>query len=95
MGKKLKQDEINMILGAFTDNMELNLNHQVIHQAVQGIYNIIPFIENNFNNESQREYIINSLNKIMDINYIQQSGLDEIIQKRCINNLYSYNEILY
>ena len=81
LGKKLKQDEINMILGAFTDNMELNLNHQVIHQAVQGIYNIIPFIENNFNNESQREYIINSLNKIMDINYIQQSGLDEIIQK--------------
>lgn len=81
MGTRLKQEEINIILGAFTNNMELNLNQQVIHQAVQGIYFIIPFIEKNFNNESQREYIINSLNIIMDINYIQQSGLDENIQK--------------
>ena len=84
MGARLKQDEINIILGAYTNNMDLKLHQKILYQAVHGIYNIIPFIEKNFNNEAQREFIINSLNNIMDINYIKQSGLDENVQKEIL-----------
>ena len=84
MGARLKQDEINIILGAYTNNMDLKLHQKVLYQAVHGIYNIIPFVEKNFNNEAQREFIINSLNNIMDINYIKQSGLDENVQKEIL-----------
>ena len=81
MGFKLTQEEINLILGAFTNNMDLKLNQKIIHQSVLGIFNIIPFIEKNFKNEAQRNYIVNSLNNIMDINYINKVNLKEEVQR--------------
>ena len=94
LGFKLKQEDINIILGAFTDNMDLKLNQSVINQAVYGISMIIPFIENNFKNEKQREYILNSLNNLMDINYINQSGFNEYIQNIQKNILITYIKIM-
>jgi hypothetical protein len=70
-----------MILSAFSDNLDPKLNQNVIHYGVVGIYSIIPFIENNFKIEAQRNFIINSLNNLMDINYINQVCLHKDIQK--------------
>lgn len=81
MGNKLKPEEINMMLSAFSDNLDPKLNQNVIHYGVVGIYSIIPFIENNFKIEAQRNFIINSLNNLMDINYINQVCLHKDIQK--------------
>ena len=91
MKYNLKQEEINVILGAFTDNMDLKLNQSVIYQATLEFQYIIPYIEKNFKNDQQREYIIDSLNNLLNINYIQQVGLNEAIQK---NILVDYIEIL-
>ena len=88
---KLKQEDINIILGSFTDNMDLKLNQNIIYQATLEFQYIIPYIENNFKNEKQKEYIIDSLNNLLNINYIQQVGLNETIQK-CI--LIDFIEIL-
>jgi len=81
MGYRLKTEEINMILSAFSDNLDPKLNQNVIHYGVVGINSIIPFIETNFKVEAQRNFIINSLNNLMDINYINQVSLHEDIQK--------------
>ena len=91
MKYNLKQEEINVILGAFTDNMDLKLNQSVIYQATLEFQYIIPYIEKNFKNDQQRDYIIDSLNNLLNINYIQQVGLNEAIQK---NILVDYIEIL-
>ena len=80
MGFRLKQEEINLILAGFTNNMDLKLDQKIIQQSVLGLYYIIPFIEKNFKNEAQRNFIINSLNNVMDINYINQVSLNEEVQ---------------
>ena len=91
MKSNLKQEDINTILCSFMDNMDLKLNQSVIYQATYEFQYIIPYIENNFKNEKQREYIINSLNDLLNMNYIQQVALNETIQK-CI--LIDFIEIL-
>ena len=94
MGVRLKQEEISIILGAFIDNMDIKLKQDVINQAVLGISSVIPLIEINFQNEKQREYILNSLNNLMDANYINQSRFNlntENIQK---NVLITYIKII-
>ena len=81
LGAKLKQEEINYILGALTNNMDIKLNPKIIETAIGAFKNIIKYIENNFKNEKQRDYIINTLDNIMNINYINQIGLNENVQK--------------
>ena len=84
MGFRLGQEEINIILGAFTDNMDLKLSQKVLQNSVFEFQFIIPYIENNFKNDKQREYIIDSLINILNINYIKQVSLNEIIQKHIL-----------
>ena len=67
LGAKLKQEEINYILGALTNNMDIKLNPIIIETAIGAFKNIIKYIENNFKNEKQRDYIINTLDNIMNI----------------------------
>ena len=87
IGHGLKQDQLNNILGALTDNMDLKLKQDVIYQANLGFNNIINFIENNIKNEKQRNYIIDTLVNLLEPNYISQVNLGENIQKIILINL--------
>ena len=82
MGFRLGQEEINKILAAFTDNMDIKLSQNVLQNSVFQFQFIIPYIENNFKNDTQREYIIDSLNNIL--NNINQVSFNENIQKNIL-----------
>ena len=82
MGFRLGQEEINKILAAFTDNMDIKLSQNVLQNSVFQFQFIIPYIENNFKNDTQRDYIIDSLNNIL--NNIKQVSINESIQKNIL-----------
>ena len=84
MGNNLNNEEKQKILGALTANMSINEPIQVINEAITGFEKIIPFIEENFKEENQRNFMINSLLNIMDQNYINKVSLTAEIQKKIL-----------
>lgn len=94
MGFRLKPENIALILAALVANLDTQLNLEVINQAILGLFSIIPLIENIFQNEKQREYIINSLNNLMDINFINKAGLNTTIENIQKNILMTYIQIM-
>ena len=87
IGNNLNKEEKQKILGALTANMSINEPFQVINEAITGFEKIIPFIEENFKEENQRNFMINSLLSIMDQNYINKVSLSDEIQKKILECL--------
>ena len=87
IGNNLNKEEKQKILGALTANMSINEPFQVINEAITGFEKIIPFIEENFKEENQRNFMINSLLNIMDQNYINKVSLTAEIQKKILECL--------
>ena len=82
LGKEnLKSQEKQKILGSLTANMSTNEPVQVINEAINGFIMIIPFIEENFQDENQKNFMINSLLNILEPNYINKVSINEEIQK--------------
>ena len=79
--KNLKQNEKQQILLSLTTNMTINENNQVINEAVLGFTKIIPFIENNFKNENEKNFMINSLLNLLEPNNINKICLNENVQR--------------
>ena len=91
MGKNLKKEEKQKILGSLTTNMSINEPVQVINEAINAFEKIIPFIEDNFKEENQRNFMIKLLLDILDPNYINKVSLSELMQK---NILIDFIEII-
>ena len=79
--KNLKKNEKQQILLSLTTNMAINENSQVIDEAVLGFTKIIPFIEDNFKNENEKNFMINSLLNILEPDNIIKIYPNENIQK--------------
>ena len=79
----LVQDK-QKILGALTTDMSINEPTQVINEAILGYEKIIPFIEDNFKNNNERDFMINRLLNLLDPNYINKLSLSEILQKNIL-----------
>ena len=85
IGKEnLNSQEKQKILGSLTANMSINEPVQVINEAINGFIMIIPFIKENFQEENQKNFMINSLLNILDPNYINKVSLNEDIQKNIL-----------
>ena len=94
---ELKVQDKQKILCTLTTNLSTNEPTQVINEAILGYDKIIPFIEDNFKNINERDFMINLLLNLLDPNYINKVSLNEIIQKnilicfiKIIENYYIY-----
>ena len=87
MGNKLKKHEKQQILGSLTTDLSTNEKLEVINEAIIGYYKIIPFIEENFKNGKERNFMINLLINLLEPNYINRVNLNEIIQKNILITL--------
>ena len=82
--ENLKSHEKQQILCSLTTDMSINENIQVINEAIIGYNKIIPFIEDNFKNEKERNFMINLLLNLLEPNYINKVSLSENIQKNIL-----------
>ena len=87
MGNKLKKHEKQQILGSLTTDMSTNEQIEVIKEAVIGYGKIIPFIEDNFKNEKERNFMLNLLINLLEPNYINKVNLNKTIQKNILITL--------
>lgn len=84
IGKNLKVHEKQRILGVLTTDMSINEPVQVINEAIIGYYKILLFIEENFQNEKERNFMLNLLLNLLEPNYINKVNLSEEIQKNIL-----------
>ena len=69
-----KSNEKQQILLSLTANMNINENLQVIDEAIIGFTKIIPYIGDNFKNEKEKNFMIDSLLNLIESYNINKLG---------------------